>query len=341
MVFLVVLGGNTLNWNHSDMSVALLVAGILTIFGGSFPIMVPAVVVFIHFFPDQFDHLRQVISNNGETARKLLIIVAMLAFLFFFNSSDDRPSRGREFQQSDSHNEPSVDSSNAYADFSLTAVLMLLTFFLPRIWAKLYLFITGWVPEAYRESWRSWTLMLQPPSLPIGSMPTSREALDQLESVVIEEKHLLMENSPGGIVCPICLDTMGIGSSVTRLPCKHFYHKACLTPWLNNHNSCPTCRYELKTDNVEYEFHRVQREQTRVQTERTSPTRPRRSSSYNSTDSHRELEARRQERMSARYHRLMTLSVVELKALARQKNVNIIGCVEKHELVERVVRYVE
>ena len=37
------------------------------------------------------------------------------------------------------------------------------------------------------------------------------------------------------------------------MPCAHIFHTDCLMPWLNEHNSCPVCRFELKTDDPEYE----------------------------------------------------------------------------------------
>lgn len=50
--------------------------------------------------------------------------------------------------------------------------------------------------------------------------------------------------------CAICIDSITQG---LKLPCGHYFHEACLAPWLKLHNSCPVCRQEYPTDDVEYE----------------------------------------------------------------------------------------
>lgn len=43
------------------------------------------------------------------------------------------------------------------------------------------------------------------------------------------------------------------------LPCRHSFHSECIIPWLNRTNTCPLCRFELKTDDPNYEQYKAQR----------------------------------------------------------------------------------
>ena len=47
--------------------------------------------------------------------------------------------------------------------------------------------------------------------------------------------------------CIICRDAMDVGK---KLPCGHIFHLDCLRLWLQQQQSCPTCRAEIPTDTV-------------------------------------------------------------------------------------------
>lgn len=47
--------------------------------------------------------------------------------------------------------------------------------------------------------------------------------------------------------CVICTEDLPCGTKIVEMPCLHVFHDGCLMRWLNNHNSCPVCRFELKS----------------------------------------------------------------------------------------------
>lgn len=42
--------------------------------------------------------------------------------------------------------------------------------------------------------------------------------------------------------CGICANGYEIGITISRLPCKHTFHRQCVVQWLCCNNSCPLCR---------------------------------------------------------------------------------------------------
>jgi len=46
-----------------------------------------------------------------------------------------------------------------------------------------------------------------------------------------------------GLSCVVCLEAFMSGEELIVLPqCKHRFHAACITQWLRQANSCPSCR---------------------------------------------------------------------------------------------------
>jgi len=84
-----------------------------------------------------------------------------------------------------------------------------------------------------------------------GNPPASQSALDQLPKLPIQQQHI-----DDGLDCTICKDEFKLDELVTQLPCSHLFHSECVTTWLKMHNQCPVCRYELPTEDKEYEERR-------------------------------------------------------------------------------------
>ncbi|KAI9084988.1 hypothetical protein K1719_032980 [Acacia pycnantha] len=89
-----------------------------------------------------------------------------------------------------------------------------------------------------------------------GTPPASKSAVQSLPTVTVTNELLSSEMNQ----CAVCQDEFEKGTQVKQMPCKHVYHDDCLLPWLELHNSCPVCRYELPTDDPDHENpgHRAQ-----------------------------------------------------------------------------------
>lgn len=85
-----------------------------------------------------------------------------------------------------------------------------------------------------------------------GNPPAGKKAMESLEKFEMDpirlDKMSKEENS-----CSVCKDEFEIKQQVIALPCKHYFHEECIIPWFKERNSCPTCRYELPTDDSDYE----------------------------------------------------------------------------------------
>ena len=62
--------------------------------------------------------------------------------------------------------------------------------------------------------------------------------------------------------CSVCCEPLQKSETVVQLPgCGHIFREECALRWLKSHNTCPFCRHELPTDDLEYERERRQRRQ--------------------------------------------------------------------------------
>ncbi|KAK6153211.1 hypothetical protein DH2020_012850 [Rehmannia glutinosa] len=86
-----------------------------------------------------------------------------------------------------------------------------------------------------------------------GTPPASKSVVEELPDIKITEEILASDSSQ----CAVCTDCFELDGEAKQMPCKHIYHKDCILPWLELHNSCPICRYELPTDDPDYENQRT------------------------------------------------------------------------------------
>lgn len=136
---------------------------------------------------------------------------------------------------------------------------------------------------------------------PRGPPATSAATIRSLPRIKVTAYDIAANESPE---CSICLSELVIGQPALRIPCGHLYHEECVEDWLKKSNECPVCRFELPTDNAEYEKGRKKRMQSR--------------------------------KIHLSHADLVMKSVQELRQLATVIGCDVSGCLEKSELVSRI-----
>lgn len=84
-----------------------------------------------------------------------------------------------------------------------------------------------------------------------GNPPASEKAVNELNKFEVSQQILDafgIENT-----CAVCKEEFVIGNKCMSMPCNHSFHDECLMPWLKERNSCPICRFELPTDDEDFE----------------------------------------------------------------------------------------
>lgn len=109
-----------------------------------------------------------------------------------------------------------------------------------------------------------------------GPPPASKEFVAKLPKVKVTKEEVDKKAQ-----CAVCMVDLEEDEEVTKLPCDHPFHDGCIKPWLEIHNSCPVCRFEMPTDDPDYESRR----QMRTSQGSNGQGRPSPSSSDNSSPS--------------------------------------------------------
>lgn len=142
----------------------------------------------------------------------------------------------------------------------------------------------------------------QPAQAQTKPPPASKRVLSNLPKIIVTADDLLEVTNKE---CLICLEEQKLGTEAVKLQCGHIYHERCLKDWLLKSCTCPVCRYELETDDAEYEAARKARMKKR--------------------------------RLRCRRDELEHMSIAKLRETMNQLSVSYAGCVDKRELVERLI----
>ncbi|KAF8107821.1 hypothetical protein N665_0116s0028 [Sinapis alba] len=92
-----------------------------------------------------------------------------------------------------------------------------------------------------------------------GAPPAAKSAVEALETFEVGSTSS-EEGEWTAVMCAVCKDDMVMGDTGKKLPCGHSYHGSCILPWLETRNSCPVCRFQLRTDDPQYERKRKREE---------------------------------------------------------------------------------
>jgi len=76
----------------------------------------------------------------------------------------------------------------------------------------------------------------------LGPQGTDENIIRSLKTVVYNDD---LELPGTDRSCSICQGNYITGEEITFLPCRHHFHKECITPWLKDNRICPLCKEDV------------------------------------------------------------------------------------------------
>ncbi|KAF9993300.1 hypothetical protein BGZ80_001087 [Entomortierella chlamydospora] len=81
-----------------------------------------------------------------------------------------------------------------------------------------------------------------------GPPPASKSFIRDLPFVPLKD----VKRDEACIICNENFQENESKAGITKLPCKHFFDRDCIVPWLELHNNCPACRAEVPSDDPDW-----------------------------------------------------------------------------------------
>lgn len=83
--------------------------------------------------------------------------------------------------------------------------------------------------------------------------PASAQYVAELTVTVLESEEQVVATRAECAQCAICMCAFERGDRVMHLLCRHPFHDDCVLPWLKQTSTCPSCRFQLPTDDRKFE----------------------------------------------------------------------------------------
>lgn len=123
--------------------------------------------------------------------------------------------------------------------------------------------VENWIDTGQDDAWIDWPQNVRLVELVMDDDNDEDTVIDDYDPVLIggglldSARHLFVtrviikrgingngEGNGEGVQCAVCLEEVQEG---LQLVCEHAFHDTCISPWFEQHDTCPTCRDSLNT----------------------------------------------------------------------------------------------
>lgn len=175
-------------------------------------------------------------------------------------NEDEHPSNFETFENPSRESQNSITSRSDTSDISSnsgsTEIYRILSPYRARARSNILNLISSLLQNEENNMENILNYLMQNDLNRYGNPPAGKTTIENLEKIEVDE--IFLQNNQLSqeceSSCSVCKDEFEKLQNLLKLPCKHLFHDECILPWLKERNSCPTCRYELQTDDDEYEI---------------------------------------------------------------------------------------